>query len=172
MHFGLDGVVPSLARERASWTSLPLFADGFWNESACETVAPRTCALLRTRPELRGALVSSLQPGTHVYHTFASVYRLGPASRLHRHVGFQWRLNSHLGLVTPPGASIRVWNESRPWKAGEAFAFLDAAEHEVIHEGQVDRCVLNVASWHPEVMSLLETDESFREYFVGMGERV
>lgn len=163
-HFGAERVADDLAQ--GSWTSLPLLDRGSWNDSACQEVAPRTCAILKKRPELQGALRSASMPDTIIQFTFASIYRLRPQSRIHRHVGTHWRLNTHLGIVTPPGAELRVWNETRRWEAGKAFAFLDAAEHDVVHNGEADRCVLNVVSWHPSVMQQRASDSAFADHFV------
>lgn len=166
-YFGSERVVSDLS-VRDSWTSLPLLTNGVWNTSACGAVAPRTCDLLRTRAELQDAMRSSSSesPDTIVQYTLVSVYRLRPQSRIHRHVGTQWRLNTHLGLVTPPGAEIRVWNETLEWEVGKALTFLDAAEHDVTHNGNTDRCVLNVVSWHPAVLERRLSDASFDELFV------
>merc|ERR1712216_388513 len=150
-NFGNDYLAQHLARDHTSWTSLGLFHDGSGNSSACSQLAPRTCALLQERSELRGALRSVKSPEMKVQLAFVSVYRLRPGAHIHRHVGNQWRLNTHFGLVTPKGVEIRVWGEPREWVAGKAFAFLDAAEHEVFHHGTEDRCVLNVVGWHPDV---------------------
>lgn len=164
VHFGSERVVRDLAN--GSWTSLPLFDNGAWNISACNALAPRTYALLKARPELQGAMRSASALDTVIQNTFVSVYRLRPQSRIFRHVGTHWRLNTHLGLVTPPGAKIRVWNETREWEVGKAFAFLDAAEHDVVHNGETDRCVLNVVSWHPAVLERRLSDPTFAEHFV------
>eukprot|EP00747_Dinoflagellata_sp_TGD_P118117 gnl/TRDRNA2_/TRDRNA2_172745_c0_seq1.p1 gnl/TRDRNA2_/TRDRNA2_172745_c0~~gnl/TRDRNA2_/TRDRNA2_172745_c0_seq1.p1 ORF type:complete len:462 (+),score=70.90 gnl/TRDRNA2_/TRDRNA2_172745_c0_seq1:65-1450(+) len=158
-HFGTERLASHLARERKSWGSLPLFHDGHWNASACDSVAPKTCALLRDRPELRGALRSAREPETSIQLAFVSVYRLWPGSHIHRHVGNSWRLNTHMGIVTPEGAEIRVWGQKRAWEKGKAFAFLDAAEHEVFHSGTKTRCVLNVVGWHPRVSEMVSKDE-------------
>jgi len=166
-NFGTERVVSDLAREEGSWTSLPLYFLGSWNESACSALAPYTCGLLRRLPELEGTLRSAAVPGQRVQQTFVSIYRLQPGSRLHRHVGSRWRQNTHLGLVVPPGSRLRVWNETRPWQVGKAFSFLDAAEHEVLHSGAGERCVLNVVSWLPEVVELRSSDPVFAGHFIG-----
>jgi len=114
-------------------------------------------------------MLSAANPEKAVQLTFVSVYRLRPESHIRRHVGSQWRINTHLGLVTPQGAHIRVWNESRNWQVGRALAFLDAAVHEVIHDGDVDLCVLNVVSWHPNVMQQLHVDPVFAAHFTNIG---
>lgn len=174
-HFGPEGVVQGLARGSwRSWTSLPLLQHGAWNSTACASVAPLTCSLLQDRLELRGALHAAAAPDTLVQHTFVSVYRLNAESHIHRHVGAQWRLNTHLGLVTPPGAHIRVWNETRTWQVGRALVFPDAAEHEVFHHGDRSRCVLNVVSWHPAVLQRRSNDAGFAAQFdyTGQDEQV
>lgn len=165
-HFGLDGLAAYLAQDTGTWTTLPLFHDGVWNASACKSIAPNTCTLLRSRPEIRGTLRSAVSSDTGVQIAFVSVYRLQPGAHIHRHVGYQWRLSTHLGIVVPDGAEIRVWGERRPWGRGKAFGFLDAAEHEVVHNGISDRCVLNVVAWHPSVLARREADAEFARHFI------
>ena len=61
------------------------------------------------------------------------------------------RMRCHLGLDVPEPdkARLRVGTEWRTWSEGKAFAFDDAFQHEVVHEGDRDRVVLVVDVWHP-----------------------
>ena len=69
-------------------------------------------------------LFSCLKPGTH----------------LRPHCGStNTRLTAHLGVVIPPGCSIRAADETREWTEGECIVFDDSFEHEVHHRGDSDR---------------------------------
>ena len=77
-----------------------------------------------------------MQPGTHVWpHT-------GPTN---------CRIRSHLGLVVPEGARLRVSNVTQSWTEGKVLIFDDSFEHEVWHQGPSYRLVLIVDLWHPEL---------------------
>ena len=81
-------------------------------------------------------LFSTLRPGTH----------------LRPHCGStNTRLTAYLGIVIPPGCSIRAGNEWREWREGEVLVFDDSWEHEVRHRGGEDRVVLLINFWHPEL---------------------
>lgn len=41
--------------------------------------------------------------------------------------------------------------QAREWKEGECIVFDDSWEHEVWHKGDVDRVVLLINFWHPEL---------------------
>ena len=53
------------------------------------------------------------------------------------------------GVLVPPGCSIRAGDEWREWREGECLVFDDSWEHEVVHEGKLDRVVLLLNFWHP-----------------------
>ena len=50
------------------------------------------------------------------FHGTIVIYKLTAGTRLFRHVGNNWRLNVHFGLVTPPKAKLTVWGEERSWQ--------------------------------------------------------
>ena len=59
---------------------------------------------------------------------------LHPQSHIVPHCGHtNARLRIHLGVRTPPGASIRVHDRVLTWKEGECLVFDDSFEHEVKH---------------------------------------
>uniref|UniRef100_T1JK47 Aspartyl/asparaginy/proline hydroxylase domain-containing protein n=1 Tax=Strigamia maritima TaxID=126957 RepID=T1JK47_STRMM len=127
-------------RNKGTWKQFEMFARGRKITQNCERT-PFTCQLIEGIPEAkdckRGQVkFSLLMPGTKVWpHT-------GPTN---------CRLRTHLGLVVPDGAGIRVANETRTWKEGKVMIFDDSFEHEVWHEGTSFRLILIVDFWHPEL---------------------
>jgi aspartate beta-hydroxylase len=101
---------------------------------------PRTSAILEGLPLVRidkhapEILFSVLTPGSHILP--------------HRGVT-NTRLVSHLPLVVPPDCAIRVGDETRVWREGEAFAFDDTFEHEAWNRSDQTRVVLLVDAWNP-----------------------
>ena len=80
--------------------------------------------------------------------TIFSVLR--PGTHLRPHCGStNTRLTCHLGVIVPGGARVRVGDEWREWREGECLVFDDSWEHEVVHEGKLDRVVLLLNFWHP-----------------------
>ena len=82
------------------------------------------------------ALFSLLKPGTHI--------------RPH-HGLLNTRLICHLPLITPPGCSLRVGNETHEWREGELVIFDDSFEHEAWNRGTETRVVLLFEIWRPEL---------------------
>ena len=75
-----------------------------------------------------------------------------PGTHLRPHCGStNTRLTCHLGVIVPPGCSIRCGDEWREWREGECLVFDDSFEHEVMHRGEADRVVLLINFWHPEL---------------------
>lgn len=155
-HFQRPAAAAGTLMLSGSWTELALKYDGRWH-SACEEAMPRTCALLKGRPEISGFV-----PGrfNNVSVPFVKVYRQEPGTRLRPHYGMSnARLTAHLGLRAPPGASagLRVGSESRTWRGSEVIVFDDSFEHEAWNRhSELPRYVLNVGFWHPGLHSLLE----------------
>jgi aspartyl/asparaginyl beta-hydroxylase (cupin superfamily) len=56
-----------------------------------------------------------------------------------------------LGLIAPPGCTIRVGTEERTWREGECLVFDDTYEHEVWHGGDRTRFIMLLDVWHPEL---------------------
>jgi aspartate beta-hydroxylase len=75
---------------------------------------------------------------------------LQPKTRIPPHTGVSnTRLVVHLALVIPPECGFRVGNETRAWRAGEAFVFDDTMEHEAWNESDRTRTVLIFDIWSP-----------------------
>lgn len=133
-------------QDKGEWQQFELYARGRKIEKNC-IKAVKTCSLIEQMPDAAGCKrgqvkFSIMHPATHVWaHT-------GPTN---------CRLRSHLGLVIPDGASIRVANETKQWKEGKILLFDDSFEHEVWHNGSSFRLVLIVDFWHPELTAYQKT---------------
>lgn len=147
-----------LARH-AGWKAWYLWKNG---KPVAENIArcPRTMAALADLPLTAipnyapSILFSLLQPG----------------QRIEPHTGFlNCRLICHLSLLTPPGCSFRVGNETRYWERGKAWVFNDTIEHEAFNPTDQTRVVLLFEIWRPElsaeerrlVSALLEASDNF-----------
>ncbi|WP_321885801.1 aspartyl/asparaginyl beta-hydroxylase domain-containing protein [Burkholderia cenocepacia] len=97
---------------------------------------PVTTALLRDPDVAETAMFSVLQGGGKILPHCAP---------------WNTRLTVHLGLKVPAGCEIRVCDEIRTWKEGEALAFDDSFEHEVWNNSSESRAILLVDVWHPEL---------------------
>lgn len=84
------------------------------------------------------ALWSLLKPGTHIEP---------------HHGLLNTRLICHVPLIVPDGCGLRVGNESRIWREGEALIFDDSIEHEAWNRGNSTRVVLLFEIWRPEISS-------------------
>ncbi len=121
------------------WSALFLWRDGVRDDANCAR-CPETAALLASLPMLdipdRGpaAFFSLLKPGAHI-----------PP-----HVGVtNIRSVIHLPLVVPENCGIRVGNQAREWRIGEALAFDDTIEHEAWNRSTQPRAVLIIDAWNP-----------------------
>lgn len=124
-----------------AWSAFFLWKDGApvpGNAERC----PKTIAALAEIPLCRIAgrtpsiLFSRLEPGAHI-----------PP-----HTGFlNTRLICHLPLIVPPGCHLRVGNEQREWRTGEACVFDDTIEHEARNGSDRSRVVLIFDIWRPEL---------------------
>lgn len=77
-----------------------------------------------------------------------------PGTHIARHCGSSnLRQRTHIGIEVPePDAcKIRVGPEWRQWRQGKTIAFDDSFEHEVIDDGKLDRVVLSIDTWHPDL---------------------
>ena len=125
----------------ARWSAFHLYKDGepvAQNASRC----PLTMRLLELPPIPRirhrspMALISILQPGTHI----------AP------HTGMlNTRLICHLPLVVPPGCRLRVGCETRDVVGGRTMIFDDSFEHEAWNDSDSVRAVLLFEIWRPEL---------------------
>lgn len=83
-----------------------------------------------------------------------------PGIHIKAHCGpHNFKLRTHLGIVTPEEAVIRVGSVTKPWQQGKCIIFDDSFEHEVWNKSEKTRIVLIVDVWNPclsleEVMAL------------------
>lgn len=82
------------------------------------------------------ALWSLLKAGTHIKP---------------HHGLLNTRLICHIPLVIPDNCALRVGNETRAWKEGEALIFDDSIEHEAWNRSTETRVVLLFEVWRPEI---------------------
>lgn len=128
---GFEDVSPDqyrIAKEK-QWKTFVLYGFGKQLETNAK-LAPKTCKILETVPELQTAWFSILAPGYHI-----------PA-----HTGVtKGILRAHLGLIIPEdyeNCRIRVDDTITAWKPGEVFVFDDTYEHEVWNDTDEERVIL------------------------------
>lgn len=118
----------------------------FWRngEVVAENAArcPTTMAALNLAPmptiDKRSpiALWSLLKPGTHIQP---------------HHGLLNTRLICHIPLIVPGDCALRVGNETREWREGEALIFDDSFEHEAWNRSDQTRVILLFEIWRPEI---------------------
>lgn len=75
-----------------------------------------------------------------------------PGAHIPPHTGvINTRLIGHLPLVVPAGCQLRVGNEVREWKEGQAWLFDDSIEHEAWNRSKEVRVILLFEVWRPEL---------------------
>lgn len=128
---GFEDVSPDqyrIAKEK-QWKTFVLYGFGQKLEKNAQ-LAPKTCEILETVPNLQTAWFSILAPGYHI-----------PA-----HTGVtKGIVRSHLGLIIPEDfekCRIRVDDTITAWKPGEIFVFDDTYEHEVWNDTDEERVIL------------------------------
>ncbi|CAK0805952.1 unnamed protein product [Prorocentrum cordatum] len=122
------------------WLTAYMVRNTEFFEPVC-ALAPRTCALLRSRPEVAGCRMGG---------SGAGFLRMRPGGRLKPHFGNAPRLSVHLGLIVPEGEIfMSVGNEVVRWEEGRALVFDDTFIHSVTHNEAKPRYVLNVWMCHP-----------------------
>ena len=82
------------------------------------------------------ALWSLLKSGTHIQP---------------HHGLLNTRLICHVPLIVPGDCALRVGNETREWREGEALIFDDSFEHEAWNRSGASRVVLLFEIWRPEI---------------------
>jgi hypothetical protein len=124
-----------------AWSAFFLWKDGApvpGNAERC----PKTLSLLADLPLCR-------IPGRTPSILFS---RLTAGARIPPHHGFlNTRLICHLPLIVPPDCHLRVGNEQREWRAGNAWVFDDTIEHEAVNGSDRARVVLIFDIWRPEL---------------------
>jgi len=133
-----DGSVESLATP-GGWDAIRIVRYGHWNDMFCE-VAPNTCALLRTRPEL-----------VNCPYVNTNYYKLMPNAHLKPHFGNAPRLTAHLPVIAPEPlrSGISVGHEHSIWQEGRVLILDDTFPHSVSHWGKEPRYVLATWFCHP-----------------------
>ncbi|MGN6105560.1 MAG: aspartyl/asparaginyl beta-hydroxylase domain-containing protein [Kofleriaceae bacterium] len=108
------------------WSVFGLIAFGAPIDAALAQ-CPRTAAAIAEVPGLSTAGFSRLAPGT----------------RIQPHVGWVTTVyRAHLGLIVPPDCALRVGDETRAWREGEALVFDDTTLHEAWNDSDRTRTVL------------------------------
>ena len=79
---------------------------------------------------------------------------LKPDTHIQPHHGLlNTRLICHIPLIVPDNCAIRVGNETRSWREGEALIFDDSFEHEAWNKSNNTRVILLFEIWRPEISS-------------------
>jgi aspartyl/asparaginyl beta-hydroxylase (cupin superfamily) len=77
---------------------------------------------------------------------------LKPVTHIQPHHGLlNTRLICHIPLIVPHSCAIRVGNETRSWREGEALIFDDSFEHEAWNKSGDTRVILLFEIWRPEI---------------------
>lgn len=128
---GFEQISPDQHRiaKAQQWKTFILYGFGDRLDKNC-LQAPVTAEVLSRVPNVQTAWFSILAPGYHI-----------PA-----HTGVtKGIVRAHLGLIIPEDREqcrIRVADQVRAWKEGEAFAFDDTFEHEVWNDTPDERVIL------------------------------
>jgi aspartate beta-hydroxylase len=73
-----------------------------------------------------------------------------PGIHIKPHCGpHNFKLRTHLGIVTPEEAVIRVGDMIKPWPEGKCIVFDDSFDHEVWNRSNETRIVMIVDVWNP-----------------------
>lgn len=123
----------------AGWSAVRLMRLGVWNAKNCEEF-PRTYEILRSLDipfAVRGVCFA----------------RQGPNSGVKPHSdGRNFILTSHLGIQIPKeGCWIKVGDEKQTWKKGKLTTIDTSFEHSTSNSGDLERHVLIIDFWHPEL---------------------
>ncbi|CAJ1363381.1 unnamed protein product [Effrenium voratum] len=131
---------PQFGPRDDDWLTAYLVRGAQFNEVVCAS-APKTCQLLRSRPELA-------QCGSGL--SGSGFLRMRPGGRLKPHFGGAPRLSAHLALLVPDGELfMSVGYQTVRWEEGKVITFDDTFVHSVTHNGREPRYVLNVWMCHP-----------------------
>eukprot|EP00930_Biecheleria_cincta_P035666 TRINITY_DN2450_c0_g2_i1.p1 TRINITY_DN2450_c0_g2~~TRINITY_DN2450_c0_g2_i1.p1 ORF type:complete len:448 (-),score=37.05 TRINITY_DN2450_c0_g2_i1:379-1722(-) len=131
---------PQFGPRDDDWLTTYFVRGAVFNEMVCAH-APRTCDLLRQRPEVAQC---------HSGLSGSGFLRMRPGGRLKPHFGGAPRLSAHLALIVPDGELyMNVGRETVRWEEGKTIVFDDTFIHRVVHNGYDARYVLNVWMCHP-----------------------
>lgn len=135
---GLDRSREHLATP-GGWDTLRIVRYHHWFEIFCEA-APRTCALIRSRPEINKCDFMNV-----------NYVRLNPGANLKPHYGNGPRLSAHLSVIAPEPlrSGMSVGTQRTLWVEGRAVIFDDTFPHCVSNWGTQPRYVMLVWFCHP-----------------------
>lgn len=134
----LDGSREHLATP-GGWHTVRIVRYHHWYEAFC-ALAPRTCELIKTRPEINSCSFMNV-----------NYVKLMPGAHLKPHFGNAPRLSAHLSVIAPEPlrAGMGVGGRKRLWLEGKAIIFDDTYPHSVSHWGNSPRYVMLVWFCHP-----------------------
>lgn len=121
------------------WETVRIVRYHHWYDVFCE-MAPRTCELIKTRPEINECSFMNV-----------NYVKLNPGTHLKPHFGNGPRLSAHLSVIAPEPlrAGMSVAGERVLWIEGKAIIFDDTYPHAVSHWGKQPRYVMLVWFCHP-----------------------
>eukprot|EP00929_Paragymnodinium_shiwhaense_P016425 TRINITY_DN12475_c0_g1_i1.p1 TRINITY_DN12475_c0_g1~~TRINITY_DN12475_c0_g1_i1.p1 ORF type:complete len:406 (+),score=54.91 TRINITY_DN12475_c0_g1_i1:115-1332(+) len=133
-----DGSIESLATP-GGWDAIRIVRYGHWFEGFC-SVAPQTCALLRTRPEI-----------AQCPYVNTNYYKLWPGAHLKPHFGNAPRMTASMAVIAPEPlrSGISVGDKMAVWFEGRTLIIDDTYPHSVSHWGTEPRYVLATWFCHP-----------------------
>lgn len=103
-------------------------------------------------PATMGALALAPMPIIDQRSPIALWSLLKPETHIQPHHGLlNTRLICHIPLIVPGDCALRVGNETREWREGEALIFDDSFEHEAWNRSDSTRVVLLFEIWRPEI---------------------
>ena len=94
----------------------------------------------------------NLMTETPFSYTFFST--MAPGTQIAPHYGScNIKLRLHFPLFVPEcgNSYIRVGHETKTWQEGKMLSFDDTYDHEAGNLGKVDRVILLIDIWHPEL---------------------
>ena len=128
----------NMLADEGTWNTFFFYKNGLKyidNHIRC----PFTSSLIKKIPgvEIAGrTYFSAMTPGIHIKP------HCGPHN---------FKLRTHLGIITHKDAFIRVAHEIKSWIDGKCIVFDDSFEHEVWNKSKINRIVLIVDVWNPSL---------------------
>lgn len=98
--------------------------------------APKSVAMLASRPEIVAAGLSVMMPGTRILS--------------HVDLRTEGIIRAHLGIEIPPESGIRVGPNLERWEEGKVIVFDGRIDHETANLGSTPRVVVLVDFWMSE----------------------
>jgi hypothetical protein len=118
----------------------------FWRSGAMVEENAARC------PATMAALACAPMPSIDQRSPIALWSLLKPGTHIQAHHGLlNTRLICHIPLIVPGNCALRVGNEAREWREGEALIFDDSFEHEAWNRSASTRVILLFEIWRPEI---------------------